>query len=156
MMNLLLKLKKRKALINELEWKLYSIKLKKRKAVSTLKETIMAKFFRERLRVKMSLMAMDIPIPSIGPIRGEISMAPITTAVEFALRRLLVCFPPDIQKVFKKGYDAAQQALEILFNLLTLFLGYLIGLLLCRLLDFFLPLLLRVHAVLICCFHKSR
>ena len=55
-------------------------KLKKRKAVSTLSTTMTAKFFRERLRVKMSLMAMDMPIPRIGPIRGEISMAPMTTA----------------------------------------------------------------------------
>lgn len=29
-------------------------------------------------------MAIDIPIPKIGPINGEINMAPITTAVEFA------------------------------------------------------------------------
>ena len=34
----------------------------------------------------MSFMAMDMPTPKIGPIRGEINMAPITTGTEFALR----------------------------------------------------------------------
>ena len=29
-------------------------------------------------------MAKDIPIPSIGPISGEINIAPMTTAVELA------------------------------------------------------------------------
>ena len=37
------------------------------------------------LKVSMSFIAMDKPIPKIGPIKGEISIAPITTAVEFAL-----------------------------------------------------------------------
>ena len=41
-------------------------------------------FLRDRLRVSISLVAMDIPIPKMGPIRGEINIAPITTAVEFA------------------------------------------------------------------------
>ena len=41
----------------------------------------------------MSLMARDIPIPKIGPISGEINIAPITTAVEFALR------PTDAMKI---------------------------------------------------------
>ena len=31
-------------------------------------------------------MAMDIPIPRMGPINGEINMAPITTAVESAFK----------------------------------------------------------------------
>ena len=31
-------------------------------------------------------MAMDNPIPRIGPINGEINMAPITTAVELAFK----------------------------------------------------------------------
>ena len=34
----------------------------------------------------MSLIATDIPIPKIGPIKGEINIAPITTAVEFAFK----------------------------------------------------------------------
>ena len=37
------------------------------------------------LSVSISLMAIDIPTPRMGPISGEISIAPITTAVEFAL-----------------------------------------------------------------------
>ena len=36
------------------------------------------------LSVSISLIAKDIPTPKIGPINGEINMAPITTAVEFA------------------------------------------------------------------------
>ena len=38
------------------------------------------------LKVKKSFKANDIPIPRIGPIKGEISMAPITTAVESAFK----------------------------------------------------------------------
>ena len=55
-------------------------------AVKTLSITITPKLIRDFLRVKISLIAIDIPIPKIGPIKGEISIAPITTAVEFALR----------------------------------------------------------------------
>src|SRR5690606_18642314 len=58
---------------------------KNRKAVMTLSTTMTPKFFTERLRVSISLMAKDSPIPSIGPINGDISIAPITTAVELAL-----------------------------------------------------------------------
>ncbi len=32
----------------------------------------------------MSFKANDIPMPKIGPIRGDMSIAPITTAVESA------------------------------------------------------------------------
>ncbi len=34
----------------------------------------------------MSLIPMENPIPRIGPIKGEISMAPITTAVELTFK----------------------------------------------------------------------
>ena len=34
----------------------------------------------------MSLIPIESPTPKIGPIRGEISMAPITTAVELVFR----------------------------------------------------------------------
>ena len=38
-------------------------------------------------------MAKDIPIPKIGPIKGEINIAPITTAVELAFN------PMDAMKI---------------------------------------------------------
>ena len=50
----------------------------------TLKVTITVKFLSDRRNVSMSLMANDMPIPKMGPIKGEISIAPITTAVELA------------------------------------------------------------------------
>ena len=46
----------------------------------------MARLMSDFLRVSISLTAMDIPIPKIGPIKGEISIAPMTTAVEFAFK----------------------------------------------------------------------
>ncbi len=58
---------------------------KNRNAVSTLKRIITPKLINDFLSVSMSFMATDNPIPKIGPISGEISMAPMTTAVEFAL-----------------------------------------------------------------------
>ena len=39
---------------------------------------------KDFLSVSISLIAIDIPRPSIGPINGEINMAPITTGIEFA------------------------------------------------------------------------
>ena len=38
------------------------------------------------LKVSISLTATERPIPKIGPINGEINMAPITTAVESAFK----------------------------------------------------------------------
>ena len=38
------------------------------------------------LRVSKSLIAIDKPKPKIGPIRGEISIAPITTGIELAFK----------------------------------------------------------------------
>ena len=44
------------------------------------------KLINDFLSVLISFKAKDIPIPKIGPISGEISIAPITTAVEFAFK----------------------------------------------------------------------
>lgn len=60
--------------------------LKNKKAVRILNPTITAKFLTDLLRVSTSLIAKDNPIPKIGPINGEISIAPITTAVELAFK----------------------------------------------------------------------
>ena len=45
---------------------------------------MVAKLESDFRSVSISFIAIDIPIPKIGPIKGDISMAPITTAVEFA------------------------------------------------------------------------
>ncbi|KAF5033624.1 hypothetical protein DSECCO2_604770 [anaerobic digester metagenome] len=50
-----------------------------------LMTTIIPRFLRERLRSKESFIPTAIPVPMIGPISGEISMAPIITGVEFTL-----------------------------------------------------------------------
>ena len=55
----------------------------------------MAKFFAARRRSWKSLMPMASPMPMIGPIRGEISMAPMMTAVELTLS------PSDAMKMAK-------------------------------------------------------
>ena len=52
--------------------------------MNTLKTTITVKFLRDLRKVSISLIAKDSPIPKMGPIKGEINMAPITTAVELA------------------------------------------------------------------------
>ena len=36
------------------------------------------------LKISISLIAKALPIPRIGPIKGDINMAPMTTAVESA------------------------------------------------------------------------
>ena len=41
------------------------------------------KFFAARLSRAKSFIPVASPMPMIGPIRGDISMAPIITAVEF-------------------------------------------------------------------------
>jgi hypothetical protein len=51
-----------------------------------LNTIIIPKFFTDCLSVMTSFKANDIPTPKIGPIKGEINMAPITTAVEFAFK----------------------------------------------------------------------
>src|SRR5690606_6259987 len=60
--------------------------LKNKKAVSILKTTITVKFFNDLLSVSISLTASENPIPNIGPINGDINIAPMTTAVEFAFK----------------------------------------------------------------------
>ncbi len=55
---------------------------KNRKEVPILNPIITPKFIKERFKVSISLMPIDKPTPNIGPIRGDISIAPITTAVE--------------------------------------------------------------------------
>ena len=44
------------------------------------------KFWRDNLKLRMSFVPTDRPTPKIGPINGEINMAPITTAEEFIFR----------------------------------------------------------------------
>ena len=56
--------------------------LKKRNEVTKLKATIAPKFIKDFFKVSKSLIAIESPTPKIGPIRGAISMAPITTALE--------------------------------------------------------------------------
>ena len=41
---------------------------------------------KDFLKVSISFNAKDIPIPKIGPIKGDINIAPITTAVESAFK----------------------------------------------------------------------
>ena len=53
-------------------------------AVRTLINTIAIKFIDEFFNVSRSFVAIENPNPKIGPIRGEISIAPMTTAVESA------------------------------------------------------------------------
>lgn len=59
---------------------------KNKYAVRTLKTTITEKLRTDFLRVSKSLIAIDKPKPKIGPIRGEISIAPITTGIELAFK----------------------------------------------------------------------
>jgi len=59
-------------------------KEKNKYAVNTLKKTITEKLISDFLRVSKSLIAIDKPKPKIGPINGEISIAPITTGIELA------------------------------------------------------------------------
>ena len=47
---------------------------------------MVARLIKDFRSVSISLMAIDSPIPRIGPINGEINMAPITTAVELAFK----------------------------------------------------------------------
>ncbi len=58
--------------------------LKNKYAVNKLSTIMVARFINDFFKVSISLIAIDIPIPKIGPINGDISIAPITTAVEFA------------------------------------------------------------------------
>ena len=66
---------------------------KNKYAVKTLKTTITEKLIIDFLRVSKSLIAIDKPKPKIGPIKGEISIAPITTGIELAFK------PTDATKI---------------------------------------------------------
>ena len=68
---------------------------------------MVAKFINDFLSVSISLIAIDNPIPKIGPINGEINMAPITTAVESALR------PIDATKIEQTKIQAVAPLNEI-------------------------------------------
>jgi hypothetical protein len=59
---------------------------KNRNAVTTDKPTITIKFLSDRFNRSMSFVAKEKPKPKIGPISGDINMAPITTAVELAFK----------------------------------------------------------------------
>jgi hypothetical protein len=48
--------------------------------------TITPRFIRELFMVSISLIPIERPIPRIGPISGETSMAPITTAEELMFK----------------------------------------------------------------------
>ena len=61
------------------------------------------------MRVSKSFIAIDIPKPKIGPIRGEINMAPITTGMEFALR------PTEATKIEQIKIQAVAPLIEISF-----------------------------------------
>ena len=64
-------------------------------AVSTLMSVATAKLRQAFLKSSMSLMPMASPIPMIGPMSGDISMAPMMTAVELTFR------PNDAMKMAK-------------------------------------------------------
>ena len=59
--------------------------LKNINEVSRLRKTMAPKLITEAFKVSTSLTPIENPIPRIGPIRGDINMAPITTAVELTL-----------------------------------------------------------------------
>jgi hypothetical protein len=56
---------------------------KKMVAVVTLNKVVIKKLFKDRFINSKSFNPTESPTPMIGPISGEMSMAPIITAVEF-------------------------------------------------------------------------
>src|SRR5699024_4459592 len=60
--------------------------LRYRNAVQSLKEPITPRFIKDRRMVTTSFMATETPMPTIRPTKGEISIAPITTAALLTLR----------------------------------------------------------------------
>ena len=77
------------------------------KEVMILKPTITPKLIRDDFKVSMSLIPIEKPIPRIGPISGEISMAPITTAVELTFK------PMEAIKIEKTKIQAVCPFIEI-------------------------------------------
>ena len=59
--------------------------LKKIKDANKLATTIIPKFFKEVISALKSLEESAYPIPRIGPMSGEISIAPMMTAVELLI-----------------------------------------------------------------------
>ena len=62
---------------------------------------------KEFLSVSMSFVAIENPKPNIGPKRGEINIAPITTGVELAFR------PTDAIKIEQINIHAVVPFMEI-------------------------------------------
>ena len=60
--------------------------LKNIKEELKLSPTMTPKLIRELLKVSISFIPIESPIPKIGPIKGDISMAPITTAGELVFK----------------------------------------------------------------------
>ena len=81
--------------------------LKKRKEVRILRATIVPKLIIEPFSVSTSLIPIENPIPKIGPINGDISMAPITTAVE------LIFKPIDAIRIENTNIQAVCPLMEI-------------------------------------------
>ena len=50
--------------------------------MSTLSNIIVPRLIRDVFKVSISFIAIDKPTPKIGPIKGDISIAPITTGIE--------------------------------------------------------------------------
>ena len=92
---------------------------KKINAVTTLITTITKKFVTELLKVCKSFVEIEYPSPSIGPIRGEISIAPITTGVELAFK------PTDAINIEQTKIHAVVPRIEMsdLIELTTMFLS---------------------------------
>jgi hypothetical protein len=84
-------------------------KEKNKYAVNTLKNTITEKFISDFFNVSKSFIAIDKPNPNIGPINGDISMAPITTGMEFAFN------PTDATKIEQIRIHALGPFIEISF-----------------------------------------
>ena len=82
-------------------------KEKNKNAVKTLKNTITKKFNVDFFKVSISFIAIAKPKPSIGPINGEISIAPITTGMEFAFK------PTDATKIEQINIQAVAPCIEI-------------------------------------------
>ena len=68
---------------------------KKIVAVVTLKAVVIRKLFKERFISSKSFKPTESPTPMIGPINGEINMAPMITTVEFTFK------PSDAMKMAK-------------------------------------------------------
>ena len=82
--------------------------LKNINEVTKLNPIITPRFIKDRFKVSTSFIAIDKPILRIGPIKGDISMAPITTAGELTLR------PMEAINIEKTSTQAVCPFIEIL------------------------------------------